>query len=363
MTRKKDNKRRSQRQLQFRVFQYRGGIRLRFPGTGKPPEIIDSKRGEISGWSASSRRRMVDFLIEHYIPDGWTEFGADLTIPPFPVNSGLPPAADRSECKSIWHRFAVHARKVGLCAVWRLEMQRRDNTLRSDLRGIPQPHYHLIGGLPVGVSVERVKSMWLQACGDRAMNKNAVKHAVRVVQCGDYSAARKRYLVEHLHKKKRLQIAENWGRHWGYINKQAWISDPGIEIELLYREKVWFVRFMRQIKGRKIKDFRCMHGIPFQNCEIQETSKGHKLAWSGGSAWSPDWNGSSPMPFAVLNEAARKLGKSKLNVWALKKSPYNAMISGIIAADMLPYLERIQAVMDGTKVDKLAEKQRKGGQL
>lgn len=82
-------------------------------GNDKPP-----KRGEIKGWSSSSRKRMREWMLTHQGAEGFRTFGLTLTVP------GPPLEPDRA--RWLWNHFAKHCIvRGGMGAVWRIEVQKR----------------------------------------------------------------------------------------------------------------------------------------------------------------------------------------------------------------------------------------------
>jgi len=198
---------------------YNDGIRLTAPCVGNPKGKGGGKRSAITGWSKASRRRMREFMLSNQMPGDFTVCACTYTIP----GHNLP----LHETKRLWHIFQTYARRLGVCAVWRVEIQKRG-----------QLHWHAIAGAQ-GESkdvVALLTELWhrtLRAMGDingkNLMDwKGAKKNSADVQPYKDGSAAWKRYLHDHTTKSKQEQVPENIGRHWGVIGKKMF-SDVGPE--------------------------------------------------------------------------------------------------------------------------------------
>jgi hypothetical protein len=172
------------------------------------------------------------------------------------------------EAKRLFHNWQMSLNRLGGCAVWRLEVQKRGAL-----------HWHITAGLPsdirpftvegdfkkddlsrviawsqsVGsdVAIEATASgLWPNACLlhelwfkaldtlggiERPMKSRpdcvevlasrsdwigANQHAVEVKPLPDVFGSWKRYLQDHNTKSKQEQIAEGFGRHWGIIGRK-----------------------------------------------------------------------------------------------------------------------------------------------
>lgn len=110
---------------------------------GNPTGKGGGRRGKITGWSTASRRRMRSFLLTHRCVYERV-LGVTLTIPGPPMPYG--------EAQRIFSVWAVAAYRAFLAAVWRVELQRRGAL-----------HWHLLCGLPPGVSDQVVGDLWRRA--------------------------------------------------------------------------------------------------------------------------------------------------------------------------------------------------------
>ena len=89
------------------------GLRGHGRGNEDPP-----KRGKISGWSTSSRKRMREYLLTHGPKDGCRAFGLTLTVPG--------PQLEPEKARWLWDHFSKNfITREGMGAVWRIEVQER----------------------------------------------------------------------------------------------------------------------------------------------------------------------------------------------------------------------------------------------
>lgn len=285
----------------------------RFRG-GKPPTRED---GDIKGWSLASRRRLRQFLMHHQVPEGWTVFGADLTVPALP--EGVPnPCVDRSGAESIFKNFRDRLDRIGVCSVWRMEIQPRKNTKRDDIRGVEQPHWHIVGGLPPGVTLKDVSCRWVESLGERGKVRGASKCSANVRDVSDWRGARIRYLFDHTSKAALEQIAVGWGRHWGITRRSLWVNEePRIE-KLTLREQVWFTRFLRRLVSRRVLDRRATGGIPWGSVGLERCKTGTRVLIMGGNVFLKGWDGQGLPSLENQRQLCKVLGKLGRNVWALK---------------------------------------------
>lgn len=283
---------------------------------GKPPTRT---QGDIAGWSLSSRRRLRQFLMRHQAPAGYTTFGADLTIPAYPV--GHPqPCATKEECQSIFGNFRKRMDRIGVCSVWRMEVQPRLETKRQDIRGVEQAHWHIVGGAPENLDLSEISRHWLESLGERAKVLGAAQHACNVSDCGDWTQNRLRYLFDHASKAKVAQIAKGWGKHWGVTRRAVWQPERAEIFDMTQTEQVHFLRYIRRLTARRVPDRRAIGGIPWGVLSIQPSPSGTRLLFMGGVIWCPSWDGKSKPSRDTLRHIVKCLGAAKLNVWALKTS-------------------------------------------
>ncbi len=229
------------------------GTRLSAPPRGgRNQHSGKHKRGKIGGWSKSSRRRMRDFLLTHTVPLGWTACAVTYTIPGYSL-----PLFD---VKRLWQNWTVRANRLPLCAIWRIEIQKRGqlhwhlivgyngepmqaqlqlkHSWHKALRSLGEIEYRYIGNPSEPVAVDYVSAkQGLMAW------RGAEFHSARVDVFTDEFGPWKRYLQDHATKSKQEQIPENIGRHWGKINRKEFVEVlPSRATALTHKE---YSRFLR----------------------------------------------------------------------------------------------------------------------
>ena len=302
------------------------GLRGHGKGNENPP-----LRGEIKGWSTSSRRRMRDYLLTHEPIPGNVLFGVTLTIPGdrCTADGKLLPPPSPDECRHLFNHFAKHyLTRNGCGMVWRLEVQERGYA-----------HWHGIISSPPGLKVflstrswmlkaqDAITEYWLQSL--RVLGKfnflqkwrdrkvvlfdsyhstifGADKKAVDI-QCEGGRGAWLRYIQDHATKAKQEQIAVGFGRHWGVVGRaqfQETIPDSELVFscgESYYRFWRAFHRLTRPVMSygkRREKTGGKFAGRPFA---------GRSLGWSsnrgifGQSVWF-----SKPETVARIKEWSEK---------------------------------------------------------
>lgn len=303
-------------------------------GGGCPPE---REKGDIKGWSLSSRRRMREWLMTHNGPSGWSSVAIDLTFPAMPKGS-VDLVVGREDAINVFRAFVKRLCRAGWGLVWRLEVQPRKDTKRADLRGIPQPHYHCIGVCPPGVDPMSSRDHWLAVLGPRGAVPGAVEHAARVAVCDDWTGARIRYLHDHASKAKLEQVAVGWGRHWGVVGRSVFVNDWG-KVASLTRQQEWIAaRILRKLIRRRVHDSRGAGGVNWSVLAIEQRAGGFRvcgLGWSCflSSASLPGLSSAlagegiedrllhdSAFRRAVEKRVTRVQGVKKKNVWALRLS-------------------------------------------
>lgn len=338
---------------------YVEGIEVKGSATytkGVPPERT---AGDIGGWSLGSRRRLRQFLMRHQVPDGYKCFGADLTVPALPC--GTPnPCVDQIEWEGIFKRFRMRCDRAGLCMVWRQEVQPRTETKRDDIRGIEQPHLHIIGGAPENLNLSEISKHWLECLGDRGKVYGAADRAANVSDCADWSSQRRRYLFDHASKAKLVQIAKGWGKHWGVTNRKTWVHDIPKIVGMNPRESVWFLRFLRRLTVRRVPDRRASGGISWSGSSSEPDfiphigkRQGVDFVFMGGTIFCEGWNGHGPVPLKVKQHICRCLGAAKKNVWSLKLGKCNRKAGQFfgVSAKIIQVAKRIAVECPGRTRD------------
>lgn len=226
---------------------YKGGVLLSAGGRFVAGKHQRSKRGVVTGWSKSSRRRMRRFMLEHVPPVGYETVGVTLTIPG-------PVQPDDVERK-IFGRWALQVQKRGWCAVWRLEVQKRGAR-----------HWHVILSVPAGVHAVAICAVWWDALKKQGKmvfsppytTKNGTIEYISVsslmalpgayehscnVQADGSRGAWLRYMQDHASKGKQDQIGVAKGRHWGVIGRKLYTRAVPVSIAELTDSE--YFRFLR----------------------------------------------------------------------------------------------------------------------
>lgn len=297
----------------------RAKLRTRVKRGGKPPV----ERGKIKGWSLSSRRRFRDLLLLNRAPDGWQTYSLTLTVPPLPLGSPSP-CIDKVDTGRLWHAFSKAVQRRGHLAIWRLEIQSRTKTKREDIRGVPQPHWHIIGACPSGDfgAITWLTDTWLRLLGERGKVAGADRRAVDADWCESWSDGQLRYLYDHASKVKAEQVADGWGRHWGVIGRKYLTPDEGQTYVLRGRDLVDLWRLLRRLHRRRVPDRRGRGGVNWSDIEIRTARGGCDLLWLGGRLFVPSMRPDDVRNRKTRLELERRItrmqGLERDNVWALR---------------------------------------------
>lgn len=324
------------------IYVYENGVHIvpgaRFWNGKLPPE---REKGDIKGWSEDSRLRMKKWAMTHCKPSGWVTVSLDLTFPALGRGHASGACISRDDALRIFHGFTIRVCRDGGGFLWRLEIQPRKKTKRADIRGVPQPHYHCIGCVPAGYDLERLRGHWLASLGERGQVQGASEHAINVNDCGDWTAARYRYLIDHASKRKAEQVASGWGRHWGVVGRARFEFQPGVELECTERESVQLLRAVAEMLRRRVKDRRAVGGVNWDRVKVTPGASGVLVEWIGGRLFdrSP-WPGH--LTPQLQNRVAVAMGAQKLNVWALRKSKKRSVNGYRFGVEAEKILERIR---------------------
>lgn len=239
----------SQRQGSITFFPEKG-VLVSSPQVGNSVNRSHGERGEIVGWSKSSRRRMRETLLTMNGPEGMKAYGVTLTCPP--------PKLTAAETKSLWKDFCRELDRAGMSAVWRVEIQRRKEL-----------HWHLIVWSPDVVEISfgygnryglnaasAIKHLWHEALTklgpikfdqpyfgkDGSWKSGIISGGSRMIMPGahwyscnvsDGSGAKGewlRYIQDHATKAKQEQIPESIGRHWGVVGRKRLVKLEGSSV-------------------------------------------------------------------------------------------------------------------------------------
>lgn len=280
------------------------------------------EKQKITTWTSSARRRMRQFMIANTCPPSWFTFGVTLTIPGYPLTT--------RETKRLFNLFTQYSQRqqIKFACVWRMEIQKRGSI-----------HWHLIAitdnNNPATITHE-LKICWikcLKALGEveehymgdieapellddlREDSGARVKHFDYWAKWGKHYKAETlpkqhkngkiypvkykniiydkacdviifedqthghwlRYMNDHATKRKQEQIAEGVGKHWGYINKKAFIQDKPKTFyfednpEEYYKLLRWLNRLMTPIILEKTALFGRKKGKHWGNLQSNGT--------------------------------------------------------------------------------------------
>ena len=257
-------------------------------------------RGEIKGWSKSSRRRMRMYMLNHKIEEGLESYNVTMTIPGPPLSP--------STTKDLWADWCMRANKAGWSAVWRMEIQKRGSI-----------HFHCMVSVPKELAnpEEEIKKSWWQAlqrvptqyypdhsiaffpkdrrrfkdfdilpesvpfvssCGDLMCFFGAYKYSCHVESAAEKTGAWKRYMQDHASKTKQEQIPENVGRHWGVIGRKRFVQViPNDAVSLSPKEFNTFLRLYQRLCTPTIRNEK----FPFGRALGRRIRRG---SW-GQSVW------------------------------------------------------------------------------
>ena len=197
------------------------------------------KRGCVLTFSKASCRRLRKWLLRHDGPDGATVHAYTLTVP-----GKVTP----DEWRYAVNRWSTCVLRRGGCAVWRVELQRRQ-----------VPHLHVILWAPEGSKAYRAcMEDWLDRClPDHCREVSGGKlHAVKggpMPAEDSHQVGWFGYLVAHSSKHKAEQLG--WkGRPWGIVGRSRFRElEPMAEYELNDRQRSRLERIMRKmLKVRRI---------------------------------------------------------------------------------------------------------------
>lgn len=237
-----------------KVDYYPAGVLLSAGGRYASGKHQRSKRGAVSGFSKSSRRRMRRFMLENSPPMGWPQYGVTLTIPG-------PTLPDDKE-KRLFAAWCLLIFKAGGCAVWRLELQARGSR-----------HWHCIVALPPSLPPGRITRFWWESIDDLGpfrfdpphigksdkgeyeipevctlMNLPGAYERACVVDQNGSAGAWLRYMQDHASKDKREQCADGKGRHWGVIGRDLFqLQIPAVTDKFTDGEYFRFLRSYQRL--------------------------------------------------------------------------------------------------------------------
>lgn len=224
---------------------YPSGVLLSAGGHFVAGKHKRAKRGEISCWSKSSRRRMRRFMLEYAPPEGFDTYDVTATIPG-------PTLPDDKE-KAIFNWWAREVERKGWCFVWRLELQQRGSR-----------HWHFIMSVPAYRQAYEIMLLWWNALDSigpqdfdppHVVGKMEIRHIERLsnmpgadsasclVKKDNGSGSWRRYMQDHASKSKQEQVAESKGRQWGVVGRKLYTKQLPLETDHLTDDQ--YFRFVR----------------------------------------------------------------------------------------------------------------------
>lgn len=194
---------------------YKKGVLVRRQVTVKSGSI-GSSRGNVSGFSLASRRRMREFLLCRSV-QGAMLYGVTLTIPS-PLDELKSEEEIRAKREKIFLKFRVSLQRFFVyfkrrfptaACVWRIEIQQNG-----------MPHLHIVSYHFESVSTSDYLSLWFSCITGVFSIPNLLsfsRYGVKV-DLLDGNIAAFRYVCDHGSKHKRSQLG--WiGRQWGVLNR------------------------------------------------------------------------------------------------------------------------------------------------
>lgn len=265
-------------------------------GKGKPENLRKREKGDIEGWSSSSRRRLRRFIHDYTSPAGWPNYGCTLTVPG--------PVLSPSQYKKLWTGFCSNMARKKILIIWRAEVQQRGAM-----------HWHLIVSVPPSendtLTIHRlIRERWWTAIDGLGEvhnytmgNGTVITHATSRMalfgafeRCVDIQPEKEndswwRYLCDHASKSKQEQIGENIGRHWGVVGRKYAVPSISKEVcELTYSENFKLRRALRRLSTPRVKNENDPFGYslgyaPKTSLYGRQDRFGHTKACSRLIAW------------------------------------------------------------------------------
>jgi hypothetical protein len=210
----------------FDVEVYPNGVQMRgkLDPLREGPEL--PPRGSICGFSDAASRRLKRAFMELEVPDA-VLWSVTLT-----THASLSPEAWRTVMK----RFRCGVRDRGWAGIWRVELQRRGT-----------PHLHVAFWLPVGVSWNAVRLLWLR-CTREIDDEEARAHAVKAQEIAQGDGGWAVYMGLHSGKHKDAQLG--WiGKQWGIWNVSAFAKREPVRATLNGYQHRSYLRVVRRLES------------------------------------------------------------------------------------------------------------------
>ena len=203
--------------------------------TGK----IGDVRGDITGLSIGSARRLRRYLTQNSRPDCHI-YGVSLT---------LPGAHDAGLWESMAKRLRNDAIRAGVSYVWRIELQRRK-----------VPHFHLVAWVPNGSKGHRIfTENWIEYLPpERQKMKGVSRYCVDLRPMKENSVEWYAYLVAHAYKKKKSQLG--WkGKQWGIVGRKFMQRIKPESFKFSKKQSLFFDRTLRKMIIKSGRHCRAFH--------------------------------------------------------------------------------------------------------
>lgn len=174
----------------------------------EPPVVLNRKRGHCMGFTAGSRRRMLQFVSTLDFPN--IKCGIFITLT-YPDSVKFPSKEERNKHRYLFFRHMEKhlGRKVG--ALWRIEWEERKSGVN---RGMFYPHFHLLIPCVQYIHWGTVRAWWRNVIGAKGPLVTDVRRWGDKRHCAVYVAkyCAKRPSFLSLDSVTYLNID---GRHWG----------------------------------------------------------------------------------------------------------------------------------------------------
>jgi len=211
------------------------------------PIDYEHKRGEIQGFSISSRRRLLSKLAEIQRDD--LPLWCALTFPDEYHDHIKEPAHWKKLYKRLISRIRRHFPTIGL--IWRLETETRKSGLYP---GEIFPHFHLI---VYGVE-ELTFRTWLAENWYKACGKLSIKHLAAGTSCKKVNSTRQLFAYVSKYMAKPGCENLNIGRIWGVLKPENIPFVKGVLVQLTEKEAVTLIRYMRRYARVKSRDYKSL---------------------------------------------------------------------------------------------------------
>ncbi len=207
-------------------------IALQLPTLGSDPPTAG--RGKINGMSDESRRRLMALL--HTIKRRAAN-PAFVTLT-FPDDAIPSPRGAKIALQTFFKRWK--RRNASICAVWRVEAHPE----RSQARGEPVPHFHL---LVWGAWIDRfqLSKDWADVVGA----PDYMAHLAAGTKVESIRSFRGvcSYASKYISKAEVYSLGEDAGRVWGIFNKGALPVGPSLTVKLDSSETIRVVRYVKRL--------------------------------------------------------------------------------------------------------------------